>query len=84
MSLRYKIQEAMKVKEGKKVSPNFVQESFLNDCVRFNKLITIITIDGKEIKGRILEYDNFSFTFQSTKGEKFLFYKHGVARIIYE
>lgn len=84
MSLKYKIQEAMKVKEEKNRSPNFVQTNFFNDCLKFDKLVTVVTIDGKEIKGKILEYDNFSFTFESTKREKILFYKHGVARIVYE
>lgn len=81
MTLKYKIGESMGgvVKyEKKSDSPqNWLQNSFLEDCVKIGKEVEVITMDGKRIVGVISAYDNYSFLMETASG-KFLVYKHGV------
>jgi len=81
MTLKYKIKEIVKreFNEEKKLeSPqNWLQNSFLEECVKSGKEVEILTLNGKKIIGVICAYDNYSFFVETREGE-FLIYKHGV------
>lgn len=81
MTLKYKIKETVKgvVDETKKAeSPhNWLQNTFLEECIKRGKEVEVLTVDGKRLRGVIAAYDNFSFLLSTERGE-ILIYKHGV------
>lgn len=57
-----------------------IQDSFLNQARKDRIVLTMRLVDGGEIVGRIVAFDNFTVIMESEDGEQQKFvYKHSIA-----
>ena len=60
-----------------------IQDGFLNQARRGRIEVTVRLLDGKEYKGRITAFDNFTIVLsESGGGGQVLLYKHALASLI--
>lgn len=60
-----------------------IQDSFLNQARKEKMIVTIHLLDGSEVDGRIMAFDNFTVILFSDREQKnqHLLYKHSIAMI---
>ena len=63
-----------------KVIQNNLQEKFLSEVKAKKLIVEVNLVNGIVIKGKIVDFDNFSFLLNSNNKEYF-FYKHSVTFI---
>ncbi len=67
-------------KELNDVTPS-VEDEFLSEACKRNKLLTIFLMNGFQMKARIIKYDEESIKVENEKAKKQLIYKHAISTL---
>jgi host factor-I protein len=59
-----------------------LQDSFLNQVRRESILVRITLLDGREFRGRVKGFDNFTVVVVGESHEYHLIYKHAIGQIV--
>lgn len=65
-----------------KVTPQNIQDGFLNTARRERSTVTIYLLNGAKISGRIKSFDKFSLLLESGQQDQLIF-KHAISTITY-
>ncbi|WP_412965031.1 RNA chaperone Hfq [Metabacillus niabensis] len=57
-----------------------LQEQFLNKKLKDKGNVTLYTVNGYQLKGKIIGFDNYVLILK-TEGHELLIYKHGITTI---
>lgn len=72
---------SFKNKPAKK-SPSYIQDNILKDLIGEQKPVTMILMNGFQMNGKIISYDQYVINFKTSNGNNNMVFKHAISTIM--
>lgn len=65
-----------------KKSPSYVQDTILKDIIGEQKTVTMILMNGFQMNGKIVSFDQYVINFKTSNGNTNMVFKHAISTIM--